>query len=92
MIAAGAGLYWLAFVRVLPQQGAGRNFYTGTSVALAYVVVGVSQLLPGPAAALLLSTSALGALWWGGRLGLAVLTLHATLLLAVAAVECGLVD
>ena len=47
MIAAGAGLYWLGFVRVLPQQGAGRNFYTGTSVALAYVVVGVSQLLPG---------------------------------------------
>ncbi len=91
MIAAGASLYWLAFVRVLPQQGAGRNFYTGTSVALAYVVVGVSQLLPGPAAALLLSTFALGALWWGGRLGLAVLTLHATLLLAVAAVECGLV-
>ena len=91
MIAAGASLYWLAFVRVLPHQGAGRNFYTGTSVALAYLVVGVSQLLPGPAAALLLSTFALGALWWGGRLGLAVLALHATLLLAVAAVECGLV-
>ena len=92
MIAAGAGLYWLGFVRVLPQQGAGRNFYTATSVALAYVVVGVSQLLPGPAAALLLSTAALGALWWCGRLGRAVLALHATLLLAVAAVECGLVD
>lgn len=92
MMAAGAGLYWLGFVRVLPQQGAGRTFYAGTSVALAYVVVGVSQLLPGPVAALVLSTFALGALWWCGRLGRAVLALHATLLLAVAAVECGLVD
>jgi len=92
LIAAGAGLYWLGFVRVLPRQGAGRNFYTGTSVALAYVVVGASQLLPGPAASLVCSAAALSALWWSGRIGCAVLVLHATLLLAVAAVESGLVD
>jgi hypothetical protein len=92
MAAAGAGLYWIEFSRVLPRQGAGRNFYTGTSVALAYVVVGASEVLPAPAAALVCSAAALAALRWSGRPGCAVLALHATLLLGAAAIAAGLID
>lgn len=91
MAAAGAGLYWLSFARVLARQGAGRNFYTATSVALAYVVVGAWQLVSGPAV-VIFSGLAVAALWRGGRFGSAVVALHAALLAVVAAIGSGLLS
>ena len=90
MVAAGAGLYGLGFARVLPHQGAGRNFYTATSVALAYLVVGASQLLAEPAASLVFAGLAVAAVWGSDRLGSAVIALHAALLAVVAATGSGL--
>ncbi|HKV99149.1 MAG TPA: hypothetical protein VJN96_04955 [Vicinamibacterales bacterium] len=90
MVVAGTGLYGLGFARVLPHQGAGRNFYTATSVALAYLVVGASQLLSEPAASLVFAGLAVAAVWGSDRLGSAAIALHAALLALVAAIGSGL--
>jgi hypothetical protein len=92
MVAAGAGLYGLSFARVLPRQGAGRNFYTATSVALAYLVVGASQLLAEPAASVAFAGLAVAAVWGSDRPGSAVVALHGALLAIVAAIGSGLVS
>jgi hypothetical protein len=89
MVAAGVGLYTLSFARVLPHQGAGRNFYTSTSVALAYGVVGAWQLVSRPAV-FLFAGLAIAAVWGSGRLGSAAVALHAALLAVVAAIGSGL--
>lgn len=90
VLAASLGLYGLSFVRVLPQQGAGRSFYASTSVALAYLIVGTSQLFAEPAPAVVFSGIAIAAMWGSGRLRCAVLALHGALLAAVAAIDSGL--
>ena len=86
LIGAGAVLYTVGFARVLPRQGAGRNFYTATSVALAYVVVGASQLLSPMGLSVLLSILGVVALLLSGWFDRALLAVHATLSLAVAAI------
>jgi hypothetical protein len=81
--AVGVALYALSFGRVLPRQGAGFNFYAGTSLALASVVVGASQVLAPAGLTILLSALAVAALWLSGRMACGVLALHATLLVVV---------
>lgn len=85
LVGVGVVLYALSFGRVLRRQGAGLNFYAGTSVALASVVIGAAQLLGPAGLTALLSALAVAALWLSGRTACGVLALHATLLVVVAA-------